>query len=239
MNEDERQKAYYKKVFGTERPRKEYIKAALNQAHQAWKIEIRLYWQRSLFIWGFILTYLGGLFLLKKIEYPDFNDLIAIMLLSFLGLFTSLAWPMLEVASRSWQQNWEYHIQFLENEITGKLYKTTLGRKNRFYSISNIHRSIILAIMLFWTVITAITVYDIIYEINNNQEMVMWNWEWVWYGCLALIIVFIYFLRADTVYFKGSWRMIGRSMPDEGQKRGELALYQGELPDIKFPDNKQ
>ena len=58
------QKAYFKEVFGTEYPERERIEAALDRAHEIRQFEIRLYWQRSLFFWGFLVVLFTGLFFL-------------------------------------------------------------------------------------------------------------------------------------------------------------------------------
>ena len=48
-NEDD----YNRWMFGTKYPDKERMEAALEKAHEIRQFEIRLYWQRSLFFWGF------------------------------------------------------------------------------------------------------------------------------------------------------------------------------------------
>ncbi|MGB1182502.1 MAG: hypothetical protein ACPG4I_03720 [Candidatus Puniceispirillaceae bacterium] len=64
--ENQKQKKYFKAVFGDENPKnnKKKIEAALHRAHEVRQFEICLYWQRSLFFWGFILALFGAFFVI-------------------------------------------------------------------------------------------------------------------------------------------------------------------------------
>ena len=59
---------YFTRVFGKEKPEKSKVAAALEKAHEIRQFEIRLYWQRSLFFWGFVLTCFGAYMLLLSKE---------------------------------------------------------------------------------------------------------------------------------------------------------------------------
>ena len=70
-----------------------------------------------------------------------------------LGFFTTCAWYYIEKGSKAWQHNWELHIDFLEDDITGKLHKTTLcldDKKDNFFSVSKITQTVIVAFGIFW-----------------------------------------------------------------------------------------
>lgn len=60
LSENQKQKKYFKAVFGDENPKnnKKKIEAALHRAHEVRQFEIRLYWQRSLFSGALFLLYL-------------------------------------------------------------------------------------------------------------------------------------------------------------------------------------
>jgi hypothetical protein len=45
-----------------------------------------------------------------------------------LGLVLSAAWYLANRGSKQWQENWENHVDLLEYEVKGPLYKTVLGR---------------------------------------------------------------------------------------------------------------
>ena len=59
---------YFTLVFGTDKPKKSEIAAALEKAHEIRQFEIRLYWQRNLFFWGGVLTFFGAYMLLLSKE---------------------------------------------------------------------------------------------------------------------------------------------------------------------------
>ncbi len=128
------------------------IQAALDQAHEIRKFEIELYWKRSLFFWGFILTFLTAFALISDFKNDNLTNnstSIVMVLLSGIGFFTTFSWHFIEVGSKTWQANWEKHIDFLENQITGKLYKTTIGKPSEFFSVSKIHSTFISSMVFF------------------------------------------------------------------------------------------
>ena len=154
------QKDYFKAMFGTRSPKRGCIKAALDRAHEIRQFEISLYWQRSLFFWGFILALFTGLGLILAAE----NQTALIKLMSIgialLGFFTTCAWYYVEKGSKAWMANWELHIDYLEDNITGKLYKTRLwldGKRCNFFSASKITRTVIFAFGLFWLLASVFT----------------------------------------------------------------------------------
>ena len=153
-------KDYFQAIFDTEYPERERIEAALDRAHEIRQFEISLYWQRSLFFWGFVLTLFGVLGLMltaeKKTSLTDFMPVI----IAALGFFTTCAWYYVEKGSKAWMANWELHIDYLEDDITGKLHKTTLwlnGKQDNFFSASKITQTVIFAFGLFWLLASVVT----------------------------------------------------------------------------------
>ncbi|PNK72626.1 hypothetical protein CEQ35_000035 [Yersinia enterocolitica] len=59
----------------------------------------------------------------------DNADLYLIFIAST-GFVFSYGWFLVNKGSKFWQENWEFHIDRLEDEITGPLYKTVLHRQN-------------------------------------------------------------------------------------------------------------
>ena len=45
-------------------------------------------------------------------------------------MFFSLGWHLANKANKFWQQNWEYHVDQLENYIYGPVYKTVIAKTN-------------------------------------------------------------------------------------------------------------
>jgi hypothetical protein len=49
-------------------------------------------------------------------------------LVSCIGLIFAWAWFLVNRGSKFWQENWENHVDMLEDEVIGPLYKTILHR---------------------------------------------------------------------------------------------------------------
>ena len=146
-------KDYFQAMFDTEYPERERIEAALNRAHEIRQFEISLYWKRSLFFWGFVLTLFGVLGLMLTAEKPTSLTDFMPVIIAPLGFFTTCAWYYIEKGSKAWMANWELHIDYLEDDITGKLHKTTLwlnGKRYNFFSASKITQTVIFAFGVFW-----------------------------------------------------------------------------------------
>lgn len=94
------------------------------------KFEIDLFWKRSIFFWGFIAaafvayaTFSGD-----KANNPHLRLLIALF-----GLVCSFCWTLTNRGSKYWQENWEQHVDVLEDKITGKLFKDRKPPKKKFW----------------------------------------------------------------------------------------------------------
>jgi hypothetical protein len=99
-------------------------KEALKQALDIRKFEIDLYWKRATYFWTFIAASFAGYFVLQKDA-----DLANVYIVSCLGFLFSLAWYLVNRGSGAWQRNWEAHVDLLEDEIMGPLYKTLINRR--------------------------------------------------------------------------------------------------------------
>jgi len=102
-------------------------KAALEHALDIRKFEISLYWQRATYFWTLIAASFAGYFAVlaaEKMEDKLFNAYV----IACIGFVFSLAWFLVNRGSKFWQENWENHVDMLENETIGPLYKTVLRR---------------------------------------------------------------------------------------------------------------
>lgn len=124
INED-RYRASFAEPDGSKKPEKEADSRAgraLAFALDIRKFEIELYWKRATYFWGFIaaafaayaLTYKSG-----TAHEPWLS-----LLFSCLGIVFSWAWFLANRGSKFWQQNWERHVDLLEDMTLGPLYKT-------------------------------------------------------------------------------------------------------------------
>lgn len=110
----------YRRVF----LRKE--KQALAQALDIRKFEIELYWKRASYFWTFIAAVFAGFFAVQASSSEAKNELSAV--LSCLGVVFSFAWFCVNRGSKYWQENWEKHVDVLEDNVIGPLYKVVLSR---------------------------------------------------------------------------------------------------------------
>ena len=260
------QKAYFKKMFGTEYPERERIEAALDRAHEIRQFEIRLYWHRSFFFWGFLIILFTGLFfligtkqefsilakteqefsILDKTEQKSFireNELlfsVFLFVLCCLGLLVSFAWLYIHKGSRTWQKNWEYHIDFLEDTITGKLHKSAIGERSEFFSPSQIHKTIIQAFIIVWLSLVICTAYGLYYQFISYFDIR--PYFVVFYILLFLVGLVIYcYLMAERKDSALSWRTSKETISGENDHPSELRLFLRGLPRMglpESPDNK-
>ncbi len=104
---------------------------AFEKAHEIRKFEIELYWKRTTYFWTLIAALFAGYFLISTKTNDDLHgkDLF-LMIISCTGVVFSYAWLLANKGSKFWQENWEYHLDILEDKITGPLYKKVLYKKN-------------------------------------------------------------------------------------------------------------
>ena len=120
----------YDQAFGLpEAPEPSKPKRALALALDVRKFEIELYWKRATYFWAFLAVILAGYFaLLAAKDLPCAEKGEALLTTSCLGVIFSVAWYFVNRASKFWQENWEGHVDLLEDADVGPLYKTVLGR---------------------------------------------------------------------------------------------------------------
>jgi len=159
----------YVSYFGLKNPEnKDLHKAAFKKAWETRNYEIDKFWQRSMFFWGFIVLIFTGY--VKVITEKD-NQSIKVMNLDFylilLGLIFSVAWILIILGSKRWQENWEKHIDYLEDEITGPLYKTLYYKGKKYYSVSGINLILAWVVLVTWIFLLLQYFYNNITIIKN------------------------------------------------------------------------
>ncbi|MGH8841317.1 MAG: hypothetical protein ACREX1_01400 [Advenella sp.] len=154
----------YKQSFGLgQPPSRKKINAALKHALDIRKFEIGLYWQRAAYFWALIAAAFAGYFAVLAAQYMPANDKdFNAFVIACLGLIFSLSWFLVNRGSKYWQENWENHVDMLEDDITGPLYKTILYRppnKNLLprliegsapFSVSQINQWVSLFTLAIW-----------------------------------------------------------------------------------------
>lgn len=136
-------KEEYEEFFkGSSSADDEKIKKAYEQAARTREFEIGLYWKRAGYFWAFIVSIYTAFFSVQK-EFFFTKDeglehgALALLVLSAIGFFFCVAWLLSNYASKHWQENWENHMDLLEDFVTGPLYKIYSAGKS--FSVSKIN----------------------------------------------------------------------------------------------------
>lgn len=154
---------------------------ALEQALDIRKFEIELYWKRATYFWTFIGASLAGFIAIQASDSANKKDLSII--LASLGLVFSFAWFCANRGSKFWQENWEKHVDQLEDKVTGPLYKIILARNKPAsirekcvdvvtgpgrISVSKVNQLISLYVCLLWVVLLGYSLpeFDIDKSVN-------------------------------------------------------------------------
>ncbi len=142
-------------------------KRALEYALDIRKFEIDLYWRRATYFWTLIAaTFAGYLALAGASTKP-----LLLFLISCLGLVLSLGWYLVNRGSKYWQTNWERHVDCLEDEFVGPLYKTNVSKQQfslfRFwegypYSVSKVNQLISLFVFTVWLGIAIVSFLSLV-----------------------------------------------------------------------------
>ena len=165
----------YKKCF--EGKEKEALDLALNIR----KFEIELYWKRATYFWTFIGATLAGFVAAQNFDDTIRQDISVI--LSCLGLVFSFSWVLVNRGSKFWQENWEKHVDMLEDKVTGPLYKTVLSRNRETLevnklshiltgpseiSVSKINQIVSVYIFILWWILLGYSLWPISLQYPPN-----------------------------------------------------------------------
>jgi len=129
----------YKEIFIKGRT-KEQIQLSYEKAWEAKNFEIDLYWRRATYFWAFQIASLTGYFVVQnsknfELDHPKSPEILYFVIC--IGFITALAWALINQGSKAWQRHWEIHVDMLEEEITGPLYKIVTTAKT--FSVSKIN----------------------------------------------------------------------------------------------------
>lgn len=170
------QQEYEQKFSGTVPNGEHTLKAekALDLALDIRKFEIELYWKRATYFWSFIGAALAGYALVYQRSASD--DSWLLLVFSCLGLLFSVAWYLVNRGSKFWQNNWERHVDLLEDQVIGPLYKTIaegVDSKNPLtapgqYSVSKINQILSVFISLFWGLLIFKSLWPISCRLEPN-----------------------------------------------------------------------
>ncbi|MGE8165200.1 hypothetical protein ACQKRQ_34255 [Paraburkholderia sp. NPDC080076] len=184
-------------------------KDALERALDTRKFEIDLYWKRATYFWTFIGATLAG-FIAVEAGTSERREMLSVVL-SCLGLVFSFAWVLVNRGSKYWQENWENHVDMLEDRETGPLYKITLSRNPTMtavqrldhlvtgpsaFSVSKINQIVSLYVCLLWLCL-------VIYSLPLNFHG---TFNWLYCALVVLsVAACAMFFRQGRTYKDGHW----------------------------------
>ena len=193
--------------------------AAYNTASDFRKFEIDLFWKRALFFWGFITAIytayyqvLTKIYDMGKCNPPRFvHGTFPLFILSGLGLFFCFSWLLTSKGSKHWQENWEHHLELLEDNVTGPLYKT--------YVAGNAPSESKITIAAGW-VVTACSYSLLIYEfVNMIKKKLNVNFT------IQIMFSFLFAIAVALCLFVYSELMVGNSS-DLGNYEFQIKEYE-------------
>ena len=100
---------------------------ALQNAHDIRKFEIEMYWKRATYFWTFIAAALAAYGAIQLGQNVTARAHLFVVV-GTLGFVFSFSWWCVNRGSKFWQENWEDHVDLLEDQTTGPLYKTVVTR---------------------------------------------------------------------------------------------------------------
>jgi hypothetical protein len=196
------------------------INKLVNAHKLAWEtrnFEIDKFWIRTAFFGGFTALIFNGYINILSGTHPISIKNLDIYLI-FLGIIFSVAWVLSIFGSKFWQENWEAHIDMLEDEITGPLYKTIYCEKWwQCFSVSGINKFLVFVIIGIWIILLFMTT-----TIAKNGNEIDWD--------ITIGMVFtgiIIFLMIILCRSSGNWK-IRKSMVKSRQKEfesGDLTYF--------------
>lgn len=193
---------------------KKKLENAYEQAAKIREFEINLYWKRAGYFWAFIVSIYTAFFSVQKEFYYDklcgfTHGTLPLLVLSALGFFFCLAWLCSSYASKHWQENWEDHIDLLENEVTGPLYK--IYRAGNSFSVSKVN------IVAGWVVCicsAGLLVFEIV---EFCKKLHMLNFLFF----IVLLAFVVFGVSAFIVCIKGNTENLGKIEFDHKEYEGE------------------
>ena len=193
------------------------LKAAFKKAWELRSFEIDKFWQRSAYFWGFIAFIFGGYVYCitgesSGIAKTMYFDLYMILL----GGIFSVAWLLVICGSKRWQDNWEAHIDELEDEITGPLYKTVYYKKRKnYYSVSKISKALAIVVIVVWCILLIRYFFDNC-MMSMNTLPCFTQFKEFFFVMLpiiaAIVCVFLLFIKCQTANGKNKADLNGKGV---------------------------
>ncbi|GMO56420.1 MAG: hypothetical protein Ta2A_01620 [Treponemataceae bacterium] len=193
----------------------EDLKYTYEKAWESKQFEIENYWKCAHYFWLFQAAAFAAYF----VAVSHTEVLYAVIAIGFI---TGLAWVLTNIGSKQWQENWEMHVNKLEDYVTGPLYK--IGTNSRTYSVSKINLLVSLFVTIVWVFLAILFFVDNV-TLQPTQNSKPW-----WFVILMTAVAAL-----------AAWAMLfgyGRSTNKFKDKK--FYWYYNETPENKddFMDDK-
>jgi cell division protein FtsL len=174
------------------------LKIAYEKIWEIRNFEIEKYWTRVAYFWGFIVIIFGGyISIIIGDKAAEISKMHLDLYLILLGYLFSLAWYLVSLGSKAWQLNWEAHIDFLENYVSGPVYKTIYYHNNTFYSVSKINEVMAIIIILAWIGLFIQNIYENYNFFNVNID---------WFATISILLTIIFTIVLIRGYSHGGYK---------------------------------
>lgn len=163
------------------------------------KFEIELYWKRATYFWAFIAASFAA-YALTYETASDHEPWLAVVF-SALGLVFSFAWYLVNRGSKFWQNNWERHVDLLEDMTLGPLYKVIAEEPSTTnllvapgpFSVSKINQILSLFITLVWAVLLFCSILPLSFKLPLEPFKLA-----IAVLALAFIILMLYYGKSSN-----------------------------------------
>lgn len=192
-------------------------KAALQRAHEIRMFEVEHFWHRANYFWllqAAVFTAVG------LSLFSDKAAKIAILpvALAALGAVTGSAGWFASQGSKFWLSNWERHIDMLEDEFEGGLYKSVfVGEKGTRWSVSRLNDGLGVTFFIFWIIILIFASIQAnpIWPFLPTSTLsgICWN-QLLTIICWSGMIGGVWFLSTQQSAVTGSFHDIGGKIAD-------------------------
>lgn len=184
------------------------IREAYRQAFELRNFEIKLYWKRAIYFWAFITTIYAAYYKVWT-SNACLLGYFPLVVLAGLGFFFSVGWIFALIGSKHWQENWENHIELLEDYVTGPLYKTY---QSGSFSVTNVNSAIA------WVIAACAGAF---FVVNVKEYLVRQKFDVEITFALFTLCIFLCFVGLVVFFFsaKGNLSKDGNVLFDQKRKR--------------------
>jgi hypothetical protein len=129
------------------------------------------------------LFFTGYFVVLDKVIDAKLSPIILIGI-STIGFIFTFAWYFVNRGGKYWQENWEMHVDFLEDSVIGPLYKIVKNPKyqptkllgDNPYSVSRINHILNIVLMFVWIALFVFSISKYFPCLKSFLDS-LWNWR--------------------------------------------------------------